>query len=398
MREADNEYPTERARPADNSRREFIVATAAAALGVGAARLLNAQGAPQLIAGATAVAQPPKPRRGEGTMRTRKLGSLEVSEIGFGNMGLSGGHYGPGVDRAQGTRVIRDAYERGATFFDTAEVYGPYVNEELVGEALAPFRDKVAIATKFGFKIDGTNGLDSRPERIRRVVEESLKRLKTDRIDLYYQHRVDLTVPIEDVAGTVKDLIKAGKVLHFGLSEPSAKTIRRAHAVQPVAAIQTEYSLIERSVERNGVLQACEELGIGFVPWGPLGQGFLPGKMDVNAQSSFDPKIDLRSTFPRFSPIVMKNNQPIIELLKTFGAKKGGATPAQIALAWLMAQKPWIVSIPGTGNMDHLKENMGAVNVQLTPADLGEIETAFSRIEIYGGRMDARQMAQIGQD
>jgi len=330
-------------------------------------------------------------------MKTRKLGSLEVSEIGFGNMTLSGGHYGPGVDRAQGIRQIRDAHERGVTFFDTAEVYGPYVNEELVGEALAPVRDKVAIATKFGFKIDGTNGLDSRPERIRRVVEESLKRLRTDHIDLYYQHRVDLTVPIEDVAGTVKDLIKAGKVLHFGLSEPSAKTIRRAHAVQPVAAIQTEYSLIERSAEHNGVLHTCEELGIGFVPWGPLGQGFLPGTKDVNAQSTFDPKTDLRATFPRFSPMVMKNNQPIIELLTTFGAKKG-ATPAQIALAWLMARKPWIVPIPGTGNLDHLRENMGAVNVQLTPADLREIETAFSRIEIYGGRMDARQMAQIGQD
>ena len=330
-------------------------------------------------------------------MKTRKLGSLEVSEIGFGNMTLSGGHYGPGVDRAQGIRQIRDAHERGVTFFDTAEVYGPYVNEELVGEALAPVRDKVAIATKFGFKIDGTNGLDSRPERIRRVVDESLKRLRTDRIDLYYQHRVDLTVPIEDVAGTVKELIKAGKVLHFGLSEPSAKTIRRAHAVLPVAAIQTEYSLIERSVEHNGVLQACEELGIGFVPWGPLGQGFLPGTMDVNAQSTFDPKNDLRATFPRFSPMVMTNNQPIIELLRTFGAKKG-ATPAQIALAWLMAQKPWIVPIPGTTKTDHLRENLDAVKVQLTPANLREIETAFSRIEIYGGRMDARQMAQIGQD
>jgi aryl-alcohol dehydrogenase-like predicted oxidoreductase len=335
----------------------------------------------------------------EGTyiMNKRKLGTLEVSELGFGNMGLSGGHYGPGVDRAHGIRVIRDAYERGVTFFDTAEVYGPYVNEELVGEALAPFRDKVKIATKFGFKIDGTNGLDSRPERIRKVVEESLKRLKTDRIDLYYQHRVDLTVPIEDVAGTIKDLIKAGKVLHFGLSEPSAKTIRRAHAVQPVAAIQSEYSLIDRSPERDGVLQACEELGIGFVPWGPLGQGFLPGTMKVDVQSTMDPKNDLRATFPRFSPMVMKNNQPIIEFLTKFGTKKG-ATPAQIALAWLMARKPWIVPIPGTGNIDHLRENLGALNVQLTPADLSEIEMGFSRIEIYGGRMDARQMAQINQD
>jgi aryl-alcohol dehydrogenase-like predicted oxidoreductase len=336
-------------------------------------------------------------KEGTYTMNKRKLGTLEVSELGFGNMGLSGGHYGPGVDRAPGIRVIREAYEGGVTFFDTAEVYGPYVNEELVGEALAPFRDKVKIATKFGFKIDGTNGLDSRPEHIRKVVEESLKRLKTDRIDLYYQHRVDLTVPIEDVAGTIKDLIKAGKVLHFGLSEPSAKTIRRAHAVQPVTAIQSEYSLIDRSPERDGVLQTCEELGIGFVPWGPLGQGFLPGTMKVDVQSTMDPKNDLRATFPRFSPMVMKNNQPIIEFLTKFSTKKG-ATPAQIALAWLMARKPWIVPIPGTGNIDHLRENMGALNVRLTPADLSEIETGFSRIEIYGGRMDARQMAQINQD
>jgi aryl-alcohol dehydrogenase-like predicted oxidoreductase len=373
-----------------SDRRRFLkiasTAIAGAALPVGAASWAI-----------PAAAQSTKPSHRKDAMKMRKLGNLEVSELGFGNMSLSGGHYGPGADRTQGMRVIRDAYERGVTFFDTAEVYGPYVNEELVGEALAPVRDKVAIATKFGFRIDGTNGLDSRPERIRRVVEESLRRLRTDRIDLYYQHRVDLTVPIEDVAGTVKDLIKAGKVLHFGLSEPSAKTIRRAHAVQPIAAIQTEYSLIERSPERNGVLQACEELGIGFVPWGPLGQGFLPGKVDVNAQSSFDPKTDLRATFPRFSPMVMKNNQPIIELLTTFGARKG-ATPAQIALAWLMAQKPWIVPIPGTTNMDHLRENLGAVNFQLTPADLREIETALSRIEIYGGRMDAKQMAQIGQD
>jgi aryl-alcohol dehydrogenase-like predicted oxidoreductase len=378
-------HPNHDARPPLLSRREVIAAGAGLA-------------AAQLIMGATVAAHSPEPKKGKDPMEARNLGRLEVSELGFGNMSLSGGHYGPGVDRAQGIRVIRDAHEGGVTFFDTAEVYGPYVNEELVGEALAPVRDKVAIATKFGFKIDGTNGLDSRPERIRKVVEESLRRLRTDRIDLYYQHRVDLTVPIEDVAGTVKDLIKAGKVLHFGLSEPSAKTIRRAHAVQPVAAIQSEYSLIERSVEHNGVLQTCEELGIGFVPWGPLGQGFLPGKMNVEVQSSMDPKNDLRATFPRFSPMVMKNNQPILDLLTTFGAKKGGATPAQVALAWLMAKKPWIVPIPGTTHRDHLRENMGAVHVQLTPADLREIETAFSRIEIYGGRMDAKQMAQIGQD
>jgi len=372
-----------------SDRRRFLMAASAAVAGAA------------LPAAASwvspAAAQSAQPARGGTTMKTRKLGSLEVSELGFGNMGLSGGHYGPGVDRAQGIRAIREAYEQGVRFFDTAEVYGPYVNEELVGEALAPVRGQVKIATKFGFKIDGTNGLDSRPERIRRVVEESLRRLRTDRIDLYYQHRVDLTVPIEDVAGTVKDLIRQGKVLHFGLSEPSARTIRRAHAVQPVAAIQTEYSLIERSVERNGVLQVCEELGIGFVPWGPLGQGLLPGTMKLDVQSTMDPKNDLRATFPRFSPIVMKNNQPIITFLRTFGAKKG-ATPAQIALAWLMARKPWIVPIPGTGNMDHLRENNGAVNVQLTPEDLREIETGLARLEIYGGRMDVVQMAQIGQD
>ena len=264
-------------------------------------------------------------------MNTRMLDSLEVSELGFGNMGLSGGHYGPGVDKEQGIRVIREAYEQGVRFFDTAEVYGPYVNEELVGEALESVRDEVKIATKFGFAIDGTNGLDSRPERIRRVVEESLQRLRTDRIDFYYQHRVDLTVPIEDVAGTIRDLIQEGKVLHFGLSEPSAATIRRAHEVQPVSAIQTEYSLIERSVERNGVLQACEELGIGFVPWGPLGQGFLPGTMDANVQASMDPANDLRATFPRFSRIAMENNQPIIEYLRAFGAERN-ATPAQSRL------------------------------------------------------------------
>lgn len=330
-------------------------------------------------------------------MRTRKLGGLTVSELGFGCMSNSPGHYGPGVDRATSIRVIRDAYERGIRFFDTAEVYGPYVNEELVAEALGPVRNHVAIATKFGFKIDGTNGLDSRPERIRRVVEESLKRLKTDRIDLYYQHRVDLTVPIEDVAGTIKDLIQQGKVLNFGLSEASARTIRRAHAVQPVAAIQTEYSIMERSVEHNGVLQACEELGIGFVPWGPLGQGFLPGKLPLDAQAQFDGKTDLRKTFPRFSAEVMKANQPILDFLKAFGEKKG-ATRAQIALAWLMAQKPWIVPIPGTTNLDHARENLSSINVNLTPEDLREIEAGMARITVHGGRMDARQMDQIGKD
>jgi len=344
-----------------------------------------------------AAAQATRSVLGVQTMKTRKLGSLEVSELGFGDMTLSGGHYGPGVDRAQGIRMIRAAYDAGVRFFDTAEVYGPYVNEELVGEALAPIRSQVKIATKFGFKIDGTNGLDSRPERIRRVVEGSLKRLRTDHIDLLYQHRVDLTIPIEHVAGTVKDLIREGKVLHFGLSEPSPKTIRRAHAVQPVSAIQSEYSLIERSVERNGVLQTCEELGIGFVPWGPLGQGFLPGTLNMDVQATMDPKNDLRASFPRFSPMVMRNNQPVIEFLRKFGATRG-ATPAQIALAWLMAQKPWIVSIPGTGKLDHLSENVGAIQVQLTPADLREIDTVMAKFEIYGGRMDTTQMAQIGQD
>jgi len=329
-------------------------------------------------------------------MGIRKLGGLEVSELGFGCMSISG-NYGPPVDKAQGIRVIRDAFERGIRFFDTAEVYGPYTNEELVGEALASVRDQVVIATKFGFRIDGTNGLDSRPERIRRVVEESLKRLKTDRIDLYYQHRVDLTVPIEDVAGTIKDLIQQGKVLHFGLSEPSARTIRRAHAIQPLAAIQTEYSLMERSVERNGVLQTCEELGIGFVPWGPLGQGFLAGKLPLNMQTRLDGATDLRKTFPRFSREVMQANRPILDFLKAFGEKKG-ATRAQIALAWLAAQKPWIVSIPGTTKLDHSRENLSSINVHLTAEDLQEIESAFAKLTVHGGRMDAKQMDQIGKD
>jgi aryl-alcohol dehydrogenase-like predicted oxidoreductase len=330
---------------------------------------------------------------GNATMKPRKLGSLTVSEIGAGCMSISA-NYGPPADRNQGIQVIRAAYEKGVRLFDTAEVYGPYTSEELVGEALAPFRDKVVIASKFGFAIDGTTRLDSRPEHIRKVVEESLRRLRTDRIDLYYQHRVDPKVPIEDVASAIKDLIGEGKVLHFGLSEASAKTIRRAHAVQPIAAVQTEYSFMERDVEKNGVLQTCEELGIGFVPWGPTGMGYLTGKIDANTK--FDPKTDLRSGFDRFSPENIAANMPVVDLLKRFAEKKN-STPAQISLAWLMAQKPFIVSIPGTRNMDHLNENLGAINVQLTPADLSEVETEFSKIKVHGGRMNETQMQQVDQ-
>ena len=302
-------------------------------------------------------------------------------------------NYGPPAPRDQGIKVIRTAYEKGVTFFDTAEVYGPYTNEELVGEALAPFRDKVLVATKFGFDLEA-GGLNSQPKHIKQVVEASLKRLKTNRIDLYYQHRVDPQVPIEDVAGAIRDLIKEGKVLHFGLSEASARTIRRAHTVQAVTAIQTEYSLMNRDPEQNGVLQACEELGIGFVPWGPVGMGYLTGKID--ARTKLDPKTDLRSGFDRFSPENLAANRPIVDWLKQF-AKKKSATPAQIALAWLMAQKPWIVPIPGTRNIDHLNENLGAINVQLTPADLREIDTAFTKIKVHGGRMNEEQMRIVDQ-
>jgi aryl-alcohol dehydrogenase-like predicted oxidoreductase len=330
---------------------------------------------------------------GRNKMKSRKLGSLDVSELGAGCMSISA-NYGPPADRKQGIDVIRSAHERGVTFFDSAEVYGPYTNEDLVGEALAPIRDKVKIATKFGFAIDGTIGRDSRPERIKRVVEESLKRLRTDRIDLYYQHRIDPAVPIEDAAGTVKDLIQAGKVLHFGLSEASAKTIRRAHAVQPVAAVQTEYSLMTRDVEQNGVLKACEELGIGFVPWGPLGMGYLTGKID--ARTTLDPKTDLRSDFDRFRSDALAANVPLVAFLKEFGAKKN-ATPAQLALAWLLAQRPFIVPIPGTRNIDHLTENLDAINVQLTPEDLREIDAVVSRIKIHGGRMNPMQMEAVDQ-
>ena len=325
-------------------------------------------------------------------MKKRKLGTLEVSEVGSGCMSISA-NYGPPANRQQGIELIRAAHAKGVTFFDTAEVYGPFTSEELVGEALAPIRDKVVIATKFGFDLKA-GGLNSHPKRIRLVLEESLKRLRTDRIDLYYQHRVDPSVPIEDVAGAVADLIEQGKVLHFGLSEASANTIRRAHAVQPVTAVQTEYSLMNRDPERNGVLATCEALGIGFVPWGPLGMGYLTGA--INAHTQFDAKTDLRSGFDRFSAENLAANWQLVELIKRF-AIKAHATPAQIALAWLMAQKPWIVPIPGTRNIDHLNENLGAVDVRLTPADLQEIATAFSPIKVAGGRMNPEQMIVVDQ-
>ncbi len=325
-------------------------------------------------------------------MKLRKIGPLTVSQLGAGCMSISA-NYGAAADRQQGIATLRQAHAYGVTFFDTAEVYGPYTNEDLVGEALAPIRDEVTIATKFGFELeDKAGGLNSRPDRIRKVVEGSLKRLRTDRIDLYYQHRVDPAVPIEDVAGTIRDLIQEGKVLHFGLSEASPETIRRAHAVQPVAAVQTEYSLMERSVEHNGVLAVCGELGIGFVPWGPLGMGFLTGAL--NARSSFDAKADLRSGFDRFQPAALAANQHILDLLSGF-AEREKATLPQIALAWVMAQRPWIVPIPGTRSPQHLSDNVGAIDVELSPADLGEIDVALRNVVVEGGRMNADQMKVV---
>jgi aryl-alcohol dehydrogenase-like predicted oxidoreductase len=320
-------------------------------------------------------------------MKTRTLGSssLAVSAIGYGCMGLEG-VYGPGAGRQEGIAIIRAAVERGVTFFDTAEAYGPFTNEALVGEALAPVRDQVVIATKFGFGInsDGSRyGLDSRPEHIRQVAEASLRRLKVETIDLLYQHRVDRNVPIEDVAGVVKELIAQGKVRCFGLSEASAQTIRRAHAVQPLAAVQSEYSLWTRDPEHNGVLATCEELGIGFVPFSPLGAGFLTGTIDTT--TTLDSK-DFRSISPRFAPDARAANMAMVDLVKRVAGQKG-ATPAQIALAWLLAQNPWIVPIPGTKKLSRLEENLGAVTVQLTPADLHDIAEAASRIRVQGERL-----------
>jgi len=316
-------------------------------------------------------------------MQKRKLGNLEVSALGLGCMGMSSG-YGPAADKQEMISLIRAAVEHGVTFFDTAEVYGPFVNEELVGEALAPLREEVVIATKFGFKIGPKGeqvGVDSRPEHITEVAEASLKRLKTDRIDLFYQHRVDTDVPIEDVAGAVKELISEGKVKHFGLSEAGVQTIRRAHAVQPVTALQSEYSLWWRRPEEE-ILPALDELGIGFVPFSPLGRGFLTGKIDEN--TTFDSS-DFRNKVPRFTPEARKANQSLIDLLRSIAERKR-ATPAQIALAWLLAQNPWIVPIPGTTKLHRLEENIGAASVELTAEDLKEIDAAASQITVQGAR------------
>lgn len=329
-------------------------------------------------------------------MQKRKLGKggLEVSALGFGCMGISFG-FGPAIDKKEGIALIRAAVERGVTFFDTAEVYGAYTNEELVGEALAPFRQQVVIATKFGFKIDSAGkqaGLDSRPEHIKEVADASLKRLKTDVIDLLYQHRVDPKVPIEETAGAVKDLIQQGKVKHFGLSEAGVKVIRRAHAVQPVTALQSEYSLFWREPEEE-ILPTLEELGIGFVPFSPLGKGFLTGAIKEDTQ--FD-KTDFRNIVPRFTPENRKANQALVDLLTRFAQKKK-ATPAQIALAWLLAQKPWIVPIPGTTKLHRLEENLGAVNITLTPQELQQIEESASQITVVGERYPEAMQRMINR-
>jgi len=331
-------------------------------------------------------------------MQKRKLGksNLEVSTLGLGCMGMSFS-YGPPKDKKEMTDLLHAAVDRGITFFDTAEVYGPFLNEELVGEALAPFRGKVVIATKFGFDLSGSDhrpgaaGLNSRPEHIKQAVEGSLQRLKTNVIDLYYQHRVDPNVPIEDVAGAVKELIQAGKVKHFGLSEAGVKTIRRAHAVQPLTAVQSEYSLWWRKPEQE-VIPTLEELGIGFVPYSPLGKGFLTGA--IKQSTTFD-STDFRSTLPRFTPEALKANQALIDLLGSI-AKRKNATPAQIALAWLLAQKPWIAPIPGTTKLNRLEENIGALSIQLTPEDLRDINAAASQIKVEGARYPERLEKMTG--
>ena len=331
-------------------------------------------------------------------MQKRKLGSsgLEVSAVGLGCMGLSWS-YATQLPKDEGVRLLRAAFERGVTFFDTAEVYGPFDNEEVLGEAIQPFRDQVVIATKFGWDIDfatrENRGVTSRPARIRQAVEGSLRRLRIETIDLLYQHRVDPDVPIEDVAGTVRDLIAEGKVKHFGMSEPGVQTLRRAHAVQPVAAVQNEYSLWFREPETNGILQACDELGIGLVPYSPLGKGFLTGEINKDTL----PANDFRASIPRFQPEAMEKNQAFVDLLKRAAGEKG-ATPAQIALAWLLAKRPYIVPIPGTTKLHRLEENIGAANVQLTADDLSEIEQGASHIRPVGDRYTPQHMALVGRE
>ncbi|MFG1378732.1 aldo/keto reductase [Xanthobacter autotrophicus] len=329
-------------------------------------------------------------------MQKRKLGrsNLEVSAIGFGCMGLNFS-YGHALDKADAIALVREAVGLGVTFFDTAEVYGPWTNEEIVGEALRPFRDQVVIATKFGFNIvDGKMaGTNSRPEQIRAVADGSLKRLGIEQIDLFYQHRVDPNVPIEDVAGTVKELIAQGKVKHFGLSEPGAQTVRRAHAVQPITALQNEYSLWTRGPETNGILEACEELGIGLVAYSPLGKGFLTGAMNKDTKLGEN---DFRKILPRFTPEALEKNQALVDLLKRIGAEKK-ASPAQIALAWLLAQKPWIVPIPGTTKLGRLKENLGAADVELTAGDLAEIQRTAAAIHVEGERYPEQLLATVGR-
>lgn len=365
-----------------NGRRDFLKA----ALGVAAAPLLaNVVGcasAPRTTpagTGATAASTGPRARR--------RLGQLEVSALGFGCMNIAWA-YGPPTDHQEAVRLIRAAHERGVTLFDTAEVYGPFISEETVGEALSPVRNQVIIATKFGFEVDPeTNqrrGLNSRPEYIKQMVERCLRRLRTDHIDLLYQHRVDPNVPIEDVAGAVKDLIQAGKVRAFGLSEAGAATIRRAHAVLPVSAVQNEYSFWTRDPEHE-VLPVCEELGVGFVPWSPLGMGYLTGKL--TPETSFDPQYDLRASahFPRFTPEALRENRPLVDVLARVGERKG-ATSGQVALAWLLAKKPFIVPIPGTTKLPHMEENLGALNVQLTAEDVRELEEGFARARVVGSR------------
>jgi aryl-alcohol dehydrogenase-like predicted oxidoreductase len=366
-------------------RRDFMaqgsLLVAGAALGCGAAG--TAHNLPNAEASGTVGAA-------EAAIPVRSLGALQVSQLGAGCMSISA-NYGPPADPTIGIEVLRAANEKGVTFFDTAEVYGPYTNEALVGEALAPIRNEVVIATKFGFDLEN-GGMNSRPEHIKKALDGSLRRLRTDRVDLYYQHRVDPGVPIEDVAGTMQELIQAGKVLHWGLSEASAATIRRAHAVQPVSALQSEYSFMTRDPEHNGVLATCEELGIGFVAWGPVGMGYLTGKLGPDAK--FDAKVDLRAEFDRFTPENLAADLPIVDILRDVAAAHQ-ATPAQAALAWLLAQKPWIVPIPGTRRLDHLGENHGALAIRLTPAELEHMDRAFAALKVHGGRMSAQHMRAV---